>query len=315
MTNLPAALRRELAERFTLYGSGVSALLSDPDGTVKLRISLRDGPGIEAVLLSDAAGRKTACLSTQAGCPAGCVFCKTGALPFRRNLEAAEMVEQFLHLNRAAGENLSNIVVMGMGEPLLNLEELLAALRVFTAPEDGGFGLSPRRITVSTSGISAGIRALADRGPRTRLALSLTTAEEALRARLMPVSKTNPLGEVKEALKYYQGKEGRRITLEMVLLRGLNTREEDAAALKEFLRGLDAMVNLIPWNPVEGMSLEGERLAEPDAAELLRFEAELARRGIAFTRRRRRGRSIGGACGQLGAEAAPGASTESAIKL
>jgi 23S rRNA (adenine2503-C2)-methyltransferase len=307
MKNLPAAMRRDLAERFTLYGSAVSAEFSDPDGTQKLQIRLGDGLVVEAVLLSDAAGRKTACLSTQAGCPMACVFCKTGTLPFARNLDASEMAEQFLYLSRAAGEELSHIVIMGMGEPLLNLGELTKAIGIFTAP--GGFGLSPRRVTVSTSGLAAGIRAFTDAGLHTRLAVSLATADEALRTALMPVTKTNPLRELKEALQYYQEQEKRRVTLEITLLRGINTRREDVEALVDFTRGLDAVVNLIPWNPVPGMSFAGKPLREPETAEIRSFERELAARGIPYTRRRRRGRAIGGACGQLGvtepAETAP----------
>jgi 23S rRNA (adenine2503-C2)-methyltransferase len=305
MTNLPSTLQKELGERFVISGSAPCARLSDPDGTVKLQIRLRDGARIEAVLLVDGGGRKTACLSSQAGCPAGCVFCKTGSIPFRRNLSSGEIVEQFLHLGRAAGEKLDNIVIMGMGEPLFNLEELAKALRFFQDPE--GFGLSPKRVTVSTSGVVSGIRKLADLAPRCRLAFSLATADEELRVRLMPITKSNPLKEVREALKYWQKKEGRRITLELVLLRGVNTRREDAEALGRFLAGdLDAAVNLIPWNPVPGMSLDGKPLREPEEAEIRCFQGELERRGIKFTRRRRRGRTVSGACGQLGVTEGPG---------
>jgi 23S rRNA (adenine2503-C2)-methyltransferase len=299
MTELPASLRSELNERFALYSGEVSGRLTDGDGTVKLQIRLYDGCKIEAVLLSDGADRNTACLSTQAGCPAACVFCKTGALGFRRNLVSAEIVEQFLRLRKTAPGGVSNIVVMGMGEPLFNLEELRRALAVITAKEGAGF--SPRRVTVSTSGIAAGIRSLAERGPRVRLALSLTTADSELRERLMPVTRTNPLSEVKAALETYQKKEGRRITLELALLGGINTRTKDVEELARFARGLDVIVNLIPWNPVEGMSFEGRPLREPAREEIAAFTALLDKRGIAYTRRRRKGRGIGGACGQLGA--------------
>jgi 23S rRNA (adenine2503-C2)-methyltransferase len=298
MKNLPTPLREDLARRFSVYGSTVSAAHSDPDGTIKLQVTLGDGLKIEAVLLVDAAGRKTACLSTQAGCAMACAFCKTGSLPFRRNLTSGEIIEQFFHLRRAAGEHLSNIVIMGMGEPLLNLDELVKALRFFTARE--GCGLSPRRITVSTSGIARGIRALAGEALHVRLAFSLAAADESLRVRLMPATKQNPLAEVKDALHYYQQQEKHRITLELVLLGGVNTRVEDAAALAGFVDGLDAAVNLIPWNPVPGMCLDGAPLREPEAAEILRFREELEKRGIAVTRRRRRGRGVNGACGQLG---------------
>jgi 23S rRNA (adenine2503-C2)-methyltransferase len=307
MTDLSRTLREELDSRFTLYSSGVSSRLEDPDGTVKLRISLGDGAKIEGVLLVDPKGRRTACLSTQAGCPMACVFCKTGTLGFLRNLEAGEIVEQFLHIRSAGtgeGQNpsgdpeISNIVVMGMGEPLLNLTELRRALGILTDPK--GLGLSKRRITVSTSGLIPGILDLADHGPEVRLAVSLTTADEEMRKRLMPVTQTNPLPRLKEALSYYQKKTRRRITLELVLLRGLNTRQRDMDALVDFAAGLDAVVNLIPWNPVEGVEFEGRPLKRPTPRELAEFSAALRRRGIGVTRRMEKGSRISGACGQLG---------------
>jgi 23S rRNA (adenine2503-C2)-methyltransferase len=301
MRNLPLSLREDLERRFAIYSSAVSARLEDPGGAAKLQIRLRDGVKIEAVLLRDSgkggAPRYTACLSTQAGCPGGCVFCKTGSLGFLRNLDSAEITEQFLFL-RALASGVSNVVVMGMGEPLLNLGELRRALSVLTG--SGGLALSPRRITVSTSGVAAGIRDLAEQGPPVRLALSLTTADEGLRQRLMPIGRANPLPVLKEALRYFQRRGGGRITLEAALFSGLNTRPEDAAALAAFAEGLEAVVNLIPWNPVEGLEFEGKRLKEPSRAEVEDFTRRLKEKGLNVTRRFRRGRSIGGACGQLG---------------
>lgn len=304
MTDLPRTLREDLDSRFSLYSTGVSARQEDPDGTVKLRFTLGDGAKVEGVLLSDGDGRRTACISSQAGCAMGCVFCKTGSLGFLRNLNSAEIVEQFLHLRREAagpdgeGPELANVVFMGMGEPLLNLPELRRALGIITDP--GGLGLSKRRITLSTAGIIRGIRDLADNGPEVRLAVSLTAADEALRRALMPVTAANPLPRLKEALASYQEKAGRRITLEAVLLGGINTRPRDAAALADFARGLDVAVNLIPWNPAEGLSFEGRPLREPAPAEAEAFSRELARRGLTVTRRLRKGLKISGACGQLG---------------
>ncbi|MFP3041945.1 23S rRNA (adenine(2503)-C(2))-methyltransferase RlmN [Treponema primitia] len=297
MTDLSRDLREKLAARHSLYGSSIADRLDDPDGTVKLKIRLADGAMVEAVLLADGEGRQTACISTQAGCPVGCVFCKTGSLGFLRNLEASEIVEQFLHI-RSISPAIANIVIMGMGEPLLNLEELRKALDIITHKD--GIGLSKRRITLSTSGIVEGIRHLADAGPDIRLAVSLTTADPALREQLMPIGRSNPLPELKEALRYYQKKRDRRITLEAVLLGGINTRNEDIDALVNFARGLDAAVNLIPWNPVEGMTFHGHALRQPSGAEITQFTRELTRRGITVTRRFRKGRSIAGACGQLG---------------
>jgi 23S rRNA (adenine2503-C2)-methyltransferase len=307
MSSLPLSLREELDRRFLLYSTRAGLKLEGPDGTMKLQIQLRDGAKIEAVLLGEAKKirppeterrtRYTACLSTQAGCPAGCVFCKTGSLGFLRNLDSAEMVEQFLLL-RALVPAVSNIVVMGMGEPLLNLGELRRALAVLTGP--GGLELSLRRITVSTSGIAAGIRDLADRGPAVRLALSLTTADDDLRRRLMPIGRANPLPVLKEALRYFQRRGGGRITLEAALLSGLNTRPKDAAALIAFAAGLKVAVNLIPWNPVEGLEFEGRPLKEPASEEIETFTRLLEQGGLNVTRRFRRGRSVQGACGQLG---------------
>ncbi|MDR3333301.1 MAG: 23S rRNA (adenine(2503)-C(2))-methyltransferase RlmN [Treponema sp.] len=303
MTNLSLPLRAELDAKFSLYSSVISAQLPDPDGTVKLQITLHDGTCIEAVLLADREHRRTACLSTQVGCPMGCVFCKTGTLGLIRNLDSAEIVEQFFHLHliektEKTDTNISNIVIMGMGEPLKNLPELRRALAVLTGPE--GLGFSKRRITLSTSGIVEGIRDLTDKGPDIRLALSLTTADAGLRERLMPVTVTNPLDQVKEALRSYQQRRKRRITLEAVLLGGINTREADVDALATFAEGLEVVVNLIPWNPVPGMSFEGRPLREPSSGELAIFIKGLEKKGLIVTRRLRKGRSITGACGQLG---------------
>ncbi|MDR2499784.1 MAG: 23S rRNA (adenine(2503)-C(2))-methyltransferase RlmN [Treponema sp.] len=301
MTDLPRPLRAELGQRFSLLTAAVRARLTDPDGTEKLQICLQDGALIESVLLRGKEGRRTACLSTQAGCPMGCVFCKTGALGLRRNLDASEIVEQWLLLRfppESGPRDIANLVIMGMGEPLLNLGELRKALGVFMDPQ--GAGISKRRITLSTSGIVRGIRDLGENGPDIRLALSLTTADEALREKLMPVSRANPLPALKEALREYQRRTNQRVTLEMTLLKGVNMRERDIAALEKFLRGLDAAVNLIPWNAVEGLCFEGRPLQEPEPQETARFMTALEQRGIRATQRFRKGRSIHGACGQLG---------------
>jgi 23S rRNA (adenine2503-C2)-methyltransferase len=298
MTNLAIPLREDLEGRFSLYSSVIAGRAADPDGTVKLYIRLYDGERIEAVLLTDGAGRKTACLSTQAGCPLACVFCKTGTRGLTRNLDSGEILEQFLHL-RSIEPEIANIVFMGMGEPLLNLPELYKTLAVLT--DSRGFGLSKRRITLSTSGIIAGIRHLAATGPAVGLALSLTTADTKLRSRLMPITLSNPLPLLKDVLYDYQQQQGRRITLEAVLLGGINTRQEDSDALAAFAAGLDVVVNLIPWNPVEGMVFEGQALQEPSRREIAGYIQRLEGRGLKVTRRLHKGRGIAGACGQLGA--------------
>jgi 23S rRNA (adenine2503-C2)-methyltransferase len=301
ITSLGKEEREDLARRFSLRSTERGGRLEDRDGTVKIRVNLRDGAGTEAVLLKDREGRGTACVSTQAGCPVGCVFCKTGSLGFLRNLDAGEMVEQFLHIREIGAERggeVGHLVFMGMGEPLLNLEELRRAIGIITDPR--GLGLSKRRITVSTSGIAGGIRALADQSPPPRLAFSLISAREELRNDLVPSGKTNPLTRIKEALAHYQDKTGQRITLELVLLGGVNTGAEEAAAIRNFARGLDVVVNLIPWNPVEGLGFRGRALREPSPAEVGALARLLERGGLNVTRRFRRGRGVSGACGQLG---------------
>ena len=313
MDNLPLPLRKDLAERFIPRPRAAVQKHLSGDGTIKLAIQFADGARIEAVLLTDNSGRRTACLSTQAGCPAGCVFCKTGA-GFLRDLTSAEIVEQFLQLrtmiDKAALSDappsaapptalpIANIVIMGMGEPLLNLAELRRALAVITSAK--GLNFSRRRITVSTCGIAQGIVDLADNGPAVRLALSLTTADEDLRRRLMPITASQSLQEVKKALLYFQERGGGRVTLEAVLLGGVNTRPEDAFSIANFAKGLDAVINLIPWNPVKGLELEGKAICQPSASEVETFTRELEKLGLKVTRRFRRGRGVMGACGQLG---------------
>jgi 23S rRNA (adenine2503-C2)-methyltransferase len=291
MNNLPLALRSELDGRFVLRKTRVERTLDGTDAT-KLQIAV-DGGTVEAVILADGAGRQTACLSTQLGCPMACVFCKTGSLGLSRSLDSAEITEQFYHV-RARRPAIGSIVFMGMGEPLLNLGELRRALGILCGL------LSVRRITISTCGIVDGIVSLADSGPAVRLAVSLTTAREGLRKRLMPAAAKSPLSELKAALLYHQRKIGRRVTLEAALLGGVNTGAEDADALAAFADGLDAAVNLIPWNPVAGLSFDGKPLVEPSAAETARFRAALESRGLTTLLRRRKGRAICGACGQLG---------------
>lgn len=292
MTNLPKDLRSSLEEKAVLRSSSVNQVLRDKDGSVKLQIKTRDGLLIETVLLIDIEGRKTACVSCQAGCAMACAFCQTGHLGFARNLTAAEIVEQFLFLEKECGE-LQNIVFMGMGEPMLNLESIRKAIAVLTNKE--GRALGTKRITLSTCGIIKGIYDLADKGPKIRLALSLTTADPDLRAALMPVAKTNPLPEVRKAIDYYAKKSGRRVTLEAALLAGQNTGPESARRMIEFARGIDVNINLIPWNPIEALPFE-----EPSRDECDAFVRSLEAAGLNVTLRRRRGAGIKGACGQLG---------------
>lgn len=292
MTNLSKDVRQMLSERAVLRSSKVTQTLKDPDGTIKLQITLSDGRAVETVLLTDKEGRKTACVSCQAGCAMKCAFCQTGTLGLARNLTPAEIIEQFLFLEQECG-HLDNIVFMGMGEPMMNLEGIRKAIAVLT--DKRGRNLSGRRITLSTSGIIKGIYDLADNGPNIRLAVSLTTANEDLRTELMPVNKGNPLPELRKAIDYYAKKSGRRVTLEAALLAGKNTDQESAEKMISFAKGIDVNVNLIPWNPVSTLPF-----TEPSNSEVHFFVNYLEKAGVNVTLRTKRGRKIGGACGQLG---------------
>lgn len=292
MTNLSKEIRESLPEKALLRSSKVSKVLKDPDGTIKLQITLFDGNAVETVLLTDREGRKTACVSCQAGCAMKCAFCMTGTLGLSRNLEPNEIVEQFLFLEKECGR-LDNIVFMGMGEPMQNLSGIRKAIKILT--NERGRNLSGRRITLSTSGIVSGIYDLADNGPNIRLAVSLTTADEELRRTLMPVANGNPLSELRKAIAYYAEKTGKRVTLEAALLKNKNTGRESAERMIEFARGINVNINLIPWNPVPGLDFE-----EPEHSEVQNFVRMLENANLNVTLRTKRGRKIGGACGQLG---------------
>lgn len=292
MSNIDKATREKLSETALLRSSSVTQVLKDPDGTIKLQITLNDGRAIETVLLTDKEGRKTACVSCQAGCAMGCAFCQTGQLGLGRNLTAGEIVEEFLFMEKEAGK-LDNIVFMGMGEPLQNLDAIRKAVEILTDPK--GRALSSRRITLSTCGLIKGIYDLANSGLSMRLAVSLTTADEGLRTQLMPVTKGNPLSELKKAIAYFIEKTGKRVTLEAALLANKNTSRESADRLIDFAKGLDVYINLIPWNPVPGLDFK-----TPSNDEVKNFVRMLDYAGLNVNLRTRRGEKIGGACGQLG---------------
>ena len=297
MTNLPLKERERLAGEYTPRNTVCETVLKDPDGTVKLGIGLHDGSSIETVLLFDKAARKTACVSCQVGCPMGCAFCQTGQLGCLRNLSPNEIVEQFLHLEKICGK-LDNIVFMGMGEPLLNLDSIAKTIAVLTHPK--GRNLSHRRITLSTSGICKGIYELADSRLDIRLAVSLTTADEDLRTTLMPVTKANPLTELKKAIRYFNDKTDKRVTLELALLKNVNTSYKAAQQVCAFAEGLNVHINLIPWNPVQQLPY-----STPSDSEIRSFYNYLTAEKLNVTVRQKRGRTIGGACGQLGKKAPP----------
>lgn len=295
ITTLPKSLRGRLEQEFIFSITKLAGTMKDRDGTVKLQIGL-EGALIEAVLLSDKEDRKTACLSTQAGCGMGCTFCRTGQLKLGRNLSGAEIVEQFHHLKNTLPKDssISNIVFMGMGEPLENLEQVRRAVAIFHHPDGQNIGL--RRITLSTCGLIRGIEDFIENGPDVRLAVSLNSADEQVRRNLMPVSRSNPLADLKKVLRIYQKERKKRITFEYVLLPGINDRKKDVDLLSAYLQGLSGVINLIPFNTVENTDYRS-----PRPEEVGRFLSLLEDAAIPVVQRYRKGRGINGACGQLGA--------------
>ena len=293
MTNLPKALRQRLTEEHpSLFSSKVMTSQSDPDGAAKLALELHDGNIIECVLLTDKEGELTACVSSQAGCAMGCRFCRTGTLKLKRNLEDFEIVEQFIHLQHVAPGKISHVVFMGMGEPLANLDNVVSAISFLHDPE--GLNLSHRRITISTCGLVPGINELSKRKVPVKLAVSLVTADDAVRSELMPVNRAFPLRVLRDALERFQKVSGRRFTFEYCMIHDKNIADQDADRLARFCRGLEVIVNLIPFNPCPELPFE-----TPSDAEIRKFTNALTQRGVEYTIRISRGRSIKGACGQL----------------
>ncbi|RME38825.1 MAG: 23S rRNA (adenine(2503)-C(2))-methyltransferase RlmN [Thermoflexia bacterium] len=297
MTNLPRALRERLAAEVPLHVPRVLATQVSPDGlTRKDLLELADGEAVEVVLMRYER-RRTACISTQVGCPIGCVFCATGQAGFRRNLTAGEIVAQVLHFARVLreeGERLSNVVLMGMGEPLLNYDATMEAIRRLIDPQ--GFGLGQRHITLSTVGIVPQMERLIREPdlPQITLAISLHAATNDLRNRLVPVNRRYGLDAIFETCRRYFARTGRRISFEWVLIANVNDTPQQAAALAKRLKGLTAHVNLIPLNPTPAYN------REPSTKEAIAaFTAVLERQGIPYTVRLRRGIEIQAGCGQL----------------
>ncbi len=294
MTDLPAKLREQLAAEFQTFSTTVAEHHKAADGAEKLLLQLHDAERIECVLLRDDKGHCTACISTQVGCAMGCVFCATGLDGMVRNLTRGEIVEQILHVQRLLGaeERLSHIVVMGMGEPLLNLDALMLALDEVAGRD--GLGIGARRITISTVGLPAGIRRLARDNCQYHLAVSLHAADDELRNELVPANRGFGVAAILAAADEYFELTGRRVTFEYVLLSGVNDRPEQARRLVALLRGRPALVNLIPYNPVPGLPYR-----KPSSAATARFVDVLTQGGLNVAIRHRKGDRIGAACGQL----------------
>ncbi len=293
MTDLPRALRQRLSEEFTCFGSRLEQRLDSSDGTSKLLLRLADDHLIECVLLKEA-DRRTVCISTQVGCGMGCVFCASGLEGVVRNLRASEILEQVLQARNLlpGSERLTHVVVMGMGEPLANLDNLMDALAVACSP--GGLGLSARHVTVSTVGLPAKIRRFADLGKAYHLAVSLHAPNDELRTKIVPTNDKTGIAAILEAADSFYQTTGRQVTYEYVLLRDLNDGPDQATELARLLRGRQAHVNLIPFNDVAGLPYR--RLTQQALTD---FVAILRRAGLSVKVRKRKGADIDAACGQL----------------
>lgn len=293
MSDLPKALRELLSGSFQLWTTSIAAHKQADDGTEKLLVQLADGGRVECVLLRDGV-RRSICVSSQVGCAMGCVFCASGLDGVERSLTKGEILEQMLRLQRLLPieERLSHIVMMGMGEPLANLDNVLGALEVAKSPT--GLGISPRRITISTVGLPASIDKLAAHATPFHLAISLHAPNDALRDRLVPVNKKIGIKDIMEAAERYFQATSRRLTFEYVLLSGINDSEQCAEELAKLLRGRTQMLNVIPYNPVEGLPYE-----TPSSIAKAQFRKTLVDAGINVQFRERKGDRIQAACGQL----------------
>jgi 23S rRNA (adenine2503-C2)-methyltransferase len=299
MTNLPQALRSRLEAEFRIGSLELVTEIHSTDGqTVKRLWQLPDGQMIESVLMEYDGVRRTACISTQAGCAMGCVFCATGQMGFARHLTAGEIVEQAVQFARqleAQGERLSNVVLMGMGEPLHNYDATLQAIARLN--DEAGLNIGQRHITLSTVGLVPAIRRFADERLQVGLAISLHAATDDERNKLLPINKRWPLAKLLEAVRYYIDRTGRRVTFEWALIAEENDTVEQAEKLGQLLHGLKCHVNLIPLNPTSGY---GGRPSDPARVET--FQAVLRSYHIGSTVRVRRGIDIQAGCGQLKAE-------------
>jgi 23S rRNA (adenine2503-C2)-methyltransferase len=296
MTNLSKALREKLAEQYFIPKVKMHHSQYSSDGTIKNRLQLHDGYFVESVLIPTEK-RMTACVSSQVGCSLACKFCATGYMDRKRNLEFDEIVDEVTLLNELAqkhyNKNLSNIVFMGMGEPLLNYKNTLKAIEKISSPD--GLGMSPRRITVSTAGVAKMIRQLGDDKVRFKLALSLHAANDHKRNEIMPINETNNLAVLVDALNYFYKATENEISFEYILFKNFNDSLKDADDLIKFYRKVPAdLVNIIEYNPIDAARYE-----KPDEEKTMAFMEHLTQNRVNVRLRRSRGKDIDAACGQL----------------
>ena len=295
MTNLSLDTRDMLESHFVINHIHVDLMQKSSDGTIKNAVRLHDGLTVESVLIPTD-NRTTACVSSQVGCSLDCKFCATAKLKRMRNLNPDEIYDQVVAIDKESrlyhGLPLSNIVFMGMGEPLMNYNNVLKAIEKITSPE--GLGMSPNRIVVSTSGVPKLIKKMADDQVKFKLAVSLHSARDEVRTSIMPFNATFPLADLREALEYWYSKTKKRITYEYVVWKGVNDTRKDAEALVDFCKFAPSKVNLIEYNPID----DGEfQQAYPEAIN--NYVSKLEANGITVTIRRSRGKDIDAACGQL----------------
>lgn len=300
MENLPKSLRNKLNEHCTIDALHQVTIQDSPEtGTRKFLFETTDGKKIESVIIPDS-DRATLCISTQVGCPLDCKFCATGLMGYKRNLTVGEIVDQYYLTAKEYGRKaITNIVFMGMGEPLLNYKSTLKALSIFT--DELAKGLSRNRITVSTAGIAPRIIDLADAGIRIKLALSLHSCFEDIRSEIMPINKKYSLKENIEALKHYTRVTKTRATFEYTMLKGINDRDEDIRALKRLCSELPSKINIIPFNSIAHMNPEGisSKLEPTDHSRIMEFAQKLRDNNITVMIRETQGSDIAAACGQL----------------
>ena len=296
ITDLSKSLRQTLDEQYDFRTLQLERHDESVDGTQKFLFKLEDGLPVETVLMPDENGRKTVCVSSQVGCALKCGFCATGGMGFSRNLSAGEMVGQLIYLRDNIGENaFTNIVMMGMGEPLLNFENLVKAVGIIS-PSDG-LSVSAKKVTVSTAGIVPRIKDLADMKLKVLLAVSLNAAIQEKRTKIMPVSESYSLEELQAVLRYYTEKTSSRVTLEYILFKNFNDTMDDVMAIARFIEGISCKINLLAYNPIDGAGFE-----RPTDGKVDWFARQLYPRVPAVTVRKSRGGDIDAACGQLAAK-------------